>query len=564
MEQLMTDSSTVSTARRSVRTSGRWIGPVGQPLMSWVTEPLECEVGVGVVIVPPLGYEYWSSHRTLRTLAERLAAQGCRVLRFDFDGTGDSSGDQWDSSRLAAWKSDIAYASQALSEWGISRLVLIGLRMGATFSLMEGNDVGADAVVAWAPLVRGRQYVKELRLLGLPVPDVPEIPERAGSIVVAGSVFAAETLAALSAIDLAAIQDPPAPKVLVIDREKKPASSALLDRLDGLGVEKDHIVRGGTEMMLDQPTEYATVPSDIIDEICRWVRPGPIATGTVTVAPPRTRAKIGWRGGVVEEEVVRLGESGLVGLHTRSCGSSRATVLWLNSGSEHHVGPGRAWVEYARDLALTGFSSVRMDFSGWGESPDLDHAPGRPYDQHGISEVVGAVKALRELGHHRVVLAGLCAGAWIALKAALDVAVDGVIAINPQMYWQPGDPKEADIVNETRVRRLPEIRRNRRFGSIGLWSLMDAIGLRHPAAVWLKKLERLPTPIVTFFVEQDDGLEFLQDRTGRAWRRAQRHGPIKCTTVADIDHSMRRHWHRRTMIEAIGGWLDTTMPADGH
>jgi pimeloyl-ACP methyl ester carboxylesterase len=436
--------------------------------------------------------------------------------------------------------------------------------MGATFSLMEGSGLGADAIVAWAPVVRGRRYVNELRLLGLPVPDVLEIPERAGSIVVAGSVFAAETLAALSAIDLEALQDPPAPAVLVIDRDDKPASRTLLDRLDGLGVAKDHVVGRGSEMMLDQPTEYATVPNDIIDEICRWVRPGPIATGKATVVSPRTRATIGWRGGVVEEEVMRLGESSLVGLHTRSVGSSRATVLWLNSGSEHHVGPGRAWVEYARDIALIGFSSVRMDFSGWGESPDLDHAPGRPYDQHGILEVVDAVNALRELGHRRIVLAGLCAGAWIALKAALNVAVDGVVAINPQMYWQPGDPKEADIVNETRVRRLPEIRRNRRFGSIGLWSFLDAVGLRHPAAVWLKELERLPTPIVTFFVEQDDGLEFLQDRTGRAWRRAQRHGPIECTTVADIDHSMRQHWHRKTMIDAIGGWLDTTMPRDGY
>jgi pimeloyl-ACP methyl ester carboxylesterase len=215
-------------------------------------------------------------------------------------------------------------------------------------------------------------------------------------------------------------------------------------------------------------------------------------------------------------------------------------------------------------LRLRGFSSVRMDFSGWGESPDLGHAPGRPYDQHGVAEVVDAVAALRELGHRRVVLAGLCAGAWIALKAALNTGVDGVIAINPQMYWQPGHPQEADIVNETRVRRLPEIRRNKRFGSIGVWSLLDALGIRHPAAVWLKQLEGIATPVVTFFVERDDGLEFLQDRTGRAWRRVQRHGPVECITVPDIDHSMREHWHRTTMIEAIGGWLDKTMPTDGH
>ena len=81
-----------------------------------------------------------------------------------------------------------------------------------------------------------------------------------------------------------------------------------------------------------------------------------------------------------------------------------------------------------RDLALIGFSSVRLDFSGWGESPDLGHAPGRPYDQHGMEEVREAVAALRELGHQQVVVAGLCAGAWVALKAAVTVDVDGVVA----------------------------------------------------------------------------------------------------------------------------------------
>ena len=69
--------------------------------MSWLTAPGGGASSVGVVIVPPIGYEYWSSHRTLRTLAERLAEQGCSRLRFDFDGTGDSAGDQWDPARCA-------------------------------------------------------------------------------------------------------------------------------------------------------------------------------------------------------------------------------------------------------------------------------------------------------------------------------------------------------------------------------------------------------------------------------------------------------------------------------
>ena len=559
----MTEGSEATTVLHAVTTSGQWIGPHERPLMSWLTLPVGGHGTVGVMIVPPVGYEYWNSHRTLRTLAERLAARGCPVLRFDLDGLGDSAGDQWDPARVEAWRHSVDHAADALRGWGVTSLVVVGLRIGGSLALMQGDDVNADAVVAWAPVVRGRRYISELQLLGLPVPEAPDAPERSGGVVQAGSVFSAETLADLGAIDLAALPTRPAPRVLVVDRDDKPASSNLLDRLRTLGVEPDHLVRSGTQLAMDRPTEYATVAGDIVEEICRWVGPG--GDGAAPAVPPqafRTSASIGWNGGTVGEEVVRLGEAGLVGILTRPAGISRGTVVWLNSGSEHHVGPGRAWVEYGRELALSGFTSLRMDFSGWGESPDRGHAPGRPYDQHGVDEVREAVGALRELGHRRIVLAGLCAGAWIALRATLTVDVDGVVAINPQMYWKPGDPVEADLVSETRVRRLPEIRRNKRLGSVGLWSLLDVLGVRHPASVWLRDLERRQTPILAVFAEGDDGLEFLHDRVGRAWRRALRGGLITSATVAGIDHPMHRHWQRGAMVTTIATWLDVTLPSD--
>ncbi len=556
----MTESSEATTVLHPVETSGQWVGPLERPLMSWLTTPVGVSGSVGVVIVPPIGYEYWSSHRTLRTLAERLAERGCHVLRFDPDGTGDSAGDQWDPARVEAWRRSVDHAADALRRWGVTSLVVIGLRIGGTLALLQGCDVGADAVVAWAPVVRGRRYVSELQLLGLPVPEAPDQP---GGIVQAGSVFAAETLADLGAIDLATLPDRPAPRVLVVDRDDKPASTTLLERLRVLGIEPDHVVRGGTELATDRPTEYATVADDIVDEICGWVEPGEVgALPAVAGSDHRTAATIGWHGVTVDEEVVRLGEAGLVGILTRPAGTPRGTVVWLNSGSEPHVGPGRAWVEYARDLARSGFVSLRVDFSGWGESPDRGHVPGRPYDQHGVGEVGEIVGALRERGHRRIVLAGLCAGAWIALRATLTVDVDGVIAINPQMYWQPGDPVEADLVSETRVRRLPEIRRNKRLRSVGLWWMLDVFGVRHPAATWLKDLAGRQTPILAAFAEGDDGLEFLHDRTGRAWRRALRSGLISSVTVAGIDHPMHRHWQRGSMVTAVATWLDVTFPGN--
>jgi alpha-beta hydrolase superfamily lysophospholipase len=555
----MTVGDASAMAPFPIQTTGRWIGPVDRPLMSWITAPTDRAGDVGVVIVPPVGYEYWTSHRTLRTLAEELAAQGCRVLRFDFDGTGDSAGDQWDPDRLQSWRNGVGVAAGALRDLGLSSLVVIGLRMGGTLALLEGSAVAADAVVAWSPVVRGRRYVRELQLLGLAVPEDPDRIERTGAIAQAGTVFSTATLTDLGALDLATLADRPAPRVLVVDRDDKPASTALLDRLDELGVDTTHLVAEGTDLVLDQPTEYATVAGGIVEAIGRWV--GPSGVHTASVAPVTTAA-INWQGQTVEEEVLRIGEAGLVGILTNPAEEAGATVVWLNSGSEHHVGPGRAWVEYARDLALGGYASLRVDFSGWGESPDLGHAPGRPYDQHGIEEVRQIVDGLAKLGHRQIVVAGLCAGAWIALRAALSVEVAGVIAINPQLYWQPGDPVEADIVGETRVRRQGEIARIKRFRRVGLWWILDALGVRHPAAAWLRDLVRTGTPIVMLFAKGDDGPEFLEDRVGRTWGQAQGRGRIRAEFIADIDHPMHRHWHRVNVVTAIRTWLECTV-SDG-
>jgi len=303
------------------------------------------------------------------------------------------------------------------------------------------------------------------------------------------------------------------------------------------------------------------VPEGIVDEITAWVGSSEVFAEAEDAPARRTTATVAWQGATVEEEVVELGRLGFVGILTKPpSGVSRGTVVWLNSGSEHHVGPGRAWVEYARTLALSGCSSLRVDFSGWGESPDLGHAPGRPYDQHGVGEVGEIVNALRDSGHGAIVLAGLCAGAWIALRAALDVDVEGVLALNPQLYWQPGDPVEANIDTETHVRRLSEMRRDKRGAAIGAWSFLDMAGVRPPAARWVDALARRQTPVLALFAEGDDGLEYIQDRIARAFRRACRGGLIDATTVPGIDHPMHRHWQRPSMVDAISAWLDRVMP----
>src|SRR5436305_15267763 len=64
---------------------------------------------VATVLCYPLGQEYAYSHRAFLHLASRLTAQGFSVGRFDYFGTGDSAGDDRDTS-LTGWVDDISIA----------------------------------------------------------------------------------------------------------------------------------------------------------------------------------------------------------------------------------------------------------------------------------------------------------------------------------------------------------------------------------------------------------------------------------------------------------------------
>jgi pimeloyl-ACP methyl ester carboxylesterase len=483
-------------------------------------------------------------------MAERLSQSGHAVLRFDYEGTGDSSGDQWDGRRVASWSAGVRHAAADLRGLGATRLVLLGVRLGGALALQEGAEAGADLIVAWKPVVAGRRYAREIRLLSTPVPDEFGVAE--GAVVAGGTVFAAETLSDLSAIDARKLEQPPAPRAVVIADD---SAAPLIEHLRSLGTEVDHRQVPGGESALEQPAEYATVPSEVVDAVADAVGEGERVAGAPEPGP--VRAAMDWHGAPITEEVVRLGPQGLVGVLTRPAGGEdgRAVAVFLNSGSEPHIGPGRAWVEYARGLAAAGHAGLRVDFRGWGESPDDGKAPGRPYDAHCLDDTAAIVSALRERGAEKVVLVGLCAGAWVALEVVDRVPVEGVVALNPQLYWRPGDPVEATMT-ETHSRRAPDRRREERGSAWGLWTALDMLGHRPWAGAWLDRLRAADTPILLLFAAGDDGLAYLRTRLGRRLARTLAPGKVRVAEIGEIDHSMHRVWLRDAVLDALTRELD--------
>ena len=115
-----------------------------------------------------MGIEAICVYFTYRKLADRLAEQGLAVLRFDYDGTGDSAGQETDPGRVDAWLSSVTAAVDELAATGVPRIGLVGVRMGGLFAAHEAaRRGGVDALVLWDPCVSGKAFLREQRMLRL-------------------------------------------------------------------------------------------------------------------------------------------------------------------------------------------------------------------------------------------------------------------------------------------------------------------------------------------------------------------------------------------------------------
>ncbi len=121
---------------------------------------------IGIVLCYPMGQEYIRTHRAFFQLANQLSLSGFHVLRFDYYGCGDSMGDYKEGS-IRQWINDINTAVNELKEGcGTKKVMLIGLRLGATLSMIAAEKYGGiDCIVLWNPILNGKAYICELSIM---------------------------------------------------------------------------------------------------------------------------------------------------------------------------------------------------------------------------------------------------------------------------------------------------------------------------------------------------------------------------------------------------------------
>ncbi|MGL4573189.1 MAG: alpha/beta fold hydrolase [Burkholderiaceae bacterium] len=129
----------------------------------------------------------------------------------------------------------------------------------------------------------------------------------------------------------------------------------------------------------------------------------------------------------------------LLGVYTgpeKQAQSERAIVL-LNAGVIHRVGPHRFNVKLARHLAGLGFSVLRFDLAGLGDSKPAAQAA--TYTEQAVADIKAAVThALLLSGAKQASIVGICSGAENGLAAALaDERISGLFMIDGRVFPTP-------------------------------------------------------------------------------------------------------------------------------
>src|SRR3984957_19393719 len=416
-------------------------------LFGWLHHsPNGLKADLGVVVCQPFGYEAICAHRGMRAFAEAIAAAGMPALRFDYLGTGDSPEIDPQADQLQIWTQDVLAAAEELRlRTGVRDVGLLGFRLGAllaTLAASQGNTVSALVVVS--PIITGRRYLRELRTtrmaasLGLDRSETPIDNQGGGGggMEVSGFAFSAATLEALAKVDLSTLQSPP--PMLVIESATMLAPGAR-PRSPEVHGRTTRVALPGLVEMLMTPPQFAQVPKEVIAVTLDWLLKLP---GQVPVVPDRSdRQPIGesnsspanelpLAGNASAPEVMRTerpvffgADALLFGILTQPPANEirRRAVILLNAGADYHIGASRLYVSMARRWAQHGYVVLRMDFGGVGDSGTR---PGRAEDdvfpQEAVDDIRAAIEFLRSnYGVREVTLAGLCSGAYHALRAAV-------------------------------------------------------------------------------------------------------------------------------------------------
>lgn len=248
----------------------------------------------------------------------------------------------------------------------------------------------------------------------------------------------------------------------------------------------------------------------------------------------------------------------------------------LNSGILHRVGASRMYVQIARALAERGFTTLRFDFSGVGDSGTRKDT--LPIEKRFVRETQEAMDYLAGVkGLDRFVLGGLCSGAdgafWTALE---DERVAGLWQIDPFTYPTSGyylrryGPKVIDPrawLHSIRV-RLPSASNNGDAES-EVFVAPEYRRVFPPRSVVQDGLDELLARDTSMFVFLTGGAGVnYQGQYTDAFPALRSSERFEMRFVPESEHTVTDLGHQRVLIEDLGRWMSriqleaTAQPVD--
>jgi pimeloyl-ACP methyl ester carboxylesterase len=193
----------------------------------------------------------------------------------------------------------------------------------------------------------------------------------------------------------------------------------------------------------------------------------------------------------------------------------------FQSSKEH-----QAIVRIARQLGAKGWSTLRFDFSGHGESEgDAELSIVKQ-----VSEIGSAIRHIGK-GHPKVILVGLSMGALITALAAIKFKrVSGLITLNGFFY----------------MRGLKRQYFGFLLGAVFNRNLRESLGYYYREF----KPENITVPVLVIHAEQDERVSCKQSKRFYSQLTAE-----KRIEQVPGDHDLSRQRHVAKVVEKVLAWL---------